>query len=96
MNNALARCSMQITNPHERRRGMPATNGGFFMLGRDLLHSQSYWRRVSRTCAHAADQYRRHRAATGHPTLGQLRMIEAAIRCEVACRDAAQAWRFAA
>jgi hypothetical protein len=30
-----------------------------------------------------------------HP-LAQLRMIEAAIRCDVACRDAVQAWRRAA
>lgn len=89
----LVRCTMQINNPHERRRGMSVTNGGFFMLGSDLLHSQNYWRRVSRNCAHAADQYRHHRAATGRPTLGQLRMIEAAIKCDIACREAVQAWR---
>lgn len=27
------------------------------------------------------------------PVLGQLRMIEAAIRCDLACRDAVAAWR---
>lgn len=30
------------------------------------------------------------------PVLGQLRMIEAAIRCDIACREAVQAWRAAA
>lgn len=30
------------------------------------------------------------------PTIGQLRMVEAAIRCDVACREAVQAWRAAA
>lgn len=37
----------------------------------------------------------RKRALSGSP-LAQLRMIEAAIGCDVACRDAVQAWRGAA
>ena len=42
------------------------------------------------------------RLAGGRPVLGvcvgmsQLRMIELAIRCDVACRDAVKAWRVAA
>lgn len=34
----------------------------------------------------------RARALSGHP-LAQLRMVESAIRCDVACREALQAWR---
>lgn len=37
----------------------------------------------------------RAKALSGHP-LAQLRMIESAIRCDVACRDAVRAWRDAA
>lgn len=39
------------------------------------------------------DLYRRQAFA---PALAQLRMVEAAIRCDVACREAVQAWRTAA
>lgn len=39
----------------------------------------------------SAYSYQRRRATA--PVLGQLRMIEAAIGCDLACRDAVQAWR---
>lgn len=89
----LVRCTMQIINPHERRRGNDQTVIARTVLGNDILHSQSYWRRVYRTCGHAEDQYGKHREVSRRPTLGQIRMVEAAIRCDVACREAVQAWR---
>lgn len=96
MSAPISRCSMQLTNPHERRRGAPKSNLGPIVYGTDLLHSTAYWRRVRRTCPHASAQYAKHREAARVPTLGQLRMIEAAIGCDVACRDAVRAWRGAA
>lgn len=40
--------------------------------------------------------YKTKRAFAYRPVLGQLRMIESAIRCDLACRDAVMAWRVAA
>lgn len=40
--------------------------------------------------------YPRDKARAMRPVLGQLRMIESAIRCDLACRDAVAAWRVAA
>lgn len=37
--------------------------------------------------------YRLERQRMFRPALRQLRMIESAIRCDVACRDALNAWR---
>lgn len=59
----------------------------------DLLRSMAYWRSVRRSCQHAAEQYARHRELVRRPVLGQLRMIEAAIRCDLAAREALTAWR---
>ena len=43
-----------------------------------------------------APQYATARERAMRPVLGQLRMIEAAIGCDLACRGAVQAWRRAA
>ena len=40
-----------------------------------------------------APQYAMARQSAMRPVLGQLRMIEAAIGCDLACRSAVQAWR---
>lgn len=84
----LCRVNSHLLNKHERRRGQ-----GPIVYRGDLLDSQGYWRSVRATCAHACRQYQAHREASRRPVLGQLRMIEAAIRCDVACRDAVAAWR---
>ena len=62
--------------------------------------------RLNRGDAHPSlpDSFHEHRVNTYvaardramRPTIGQLRMIEAAIGCDVACRAAVQAWRGAA
>ena len=44
---------------------------------------------------HWSTTQKRIRSLQGRP-LARLRMIEAAIRCDVACRDAVQAWKAAA
>ena len=79
---AICRVNAHLLNEHERRRGQ-----GVIAYRGDLLDSQKYWRSVRRTCAHAAGQYASHREASRRPVLGQLRMIEAAIRCDVMCRE---------
>jgi|GEM_PF-6670953 len=46
--------------------------------------------------AYHQNQYLPARQRAMRPVLGQLRMIEAAIRCDLACREAVAAWRAAA
>jgi len=78
---------------HERRR---EHGNRWLVLDRDPLRSMAYWRRARRSSAHAAAQYAGHRELVRRPVLGQLRMIEAAIRCDLAAREALNAWRMIA
>lgn len=90
---SLVRVTSQLLNRHERRRwhigNLPPVDG-------DILRSLAHWRRA-RGCEHGLHQYVAHRAvALGGYPLSRLRMIEAAIRCDVTCREAVQAFRRAA
>lgn len=88
----IVRCTAQVIDPHEKRRGdhprMPRLDG-------DILRGLRYWRWCCRTGAHAAKQYVAHCEIAYRPALAQLRMAEAAIRMSVACDDALAAWRAA-
>lgn len=90
----LVRYNVQLGNRHEYRRGAHRTRPVYC---NDLLRSMKVWRSTIRTGDHSRRQYELHRKAAlqGYP-LAQLRMIESAINCDLACRDALQAWRAAA
>lgn len=67
--------------------------------GPDPLEEMKQWRGEDHPSLPASFQDHRDKAYADarrramQPTLGQLRMIEAAIGCDVACREAVQAWR---
>jgi hypothetical protein len=86
----LARVNQQLLNPHERRRRHRVC-GGLLPLCGDILRSMAYWRSSRRS---RPEQYQIHRsvATQGYP-LARLRMVEAAIRCDLAARDAVEVWR---
>lgn len=62
----------------------------------DVLLAVARFRRAPRWSASHHYHYMPTRERAMRPVLGQLRMIEAAIRCDVACRGAVTAWRAAA
>lgn len=86
----LCRVSIQLLNPHERRR---KHGHRMMVLDGDLLRSMGYWRSVRRTGQKAAAQYLAHRELVKRRTLVQLRMVEAAIRCDLAAREELTEWR---
>jgi hypothetical protein len=73
------------TQKHTPSNRMPRSRGF------EWLAELARTRRNSRSIA-----YQRAREEAMRPTLRQLRMVEAAIRCDLASRDAVQAWRRAA
>ena len=62
----------------------------------DVLIGLATMRKAPTWSAAHQNQYLPARRAAMRPVLGQLRMIESAIRCDLACREAVQAWRAAA
>lgn len=77
----MVRCTTQLRG-NERRRlhKMPME------YDVDILRSMGYWRGAKSKVGHAASQYAAHRAYAMQPVLGQLAMIESAIKCDVMCR----------
>lgn len=86
----LIRVNIQLLNPHERRREHGHRR---MVVDGDMLRSMGFWRSVRRTGQKAAAQYLAHRELVKRRTLGQLRMVEAAIRCDIAAREELTEWR---
>lgn len=61
----------------------------------DVLAYLAKARKSPRWSAYHQNQYLPARRSAMRPVLGQLRMIEAAIRCDVQCREAVQAFQLA-
>lgn len=79
----IIQCTMELDQV-ERRRGQSSR----MVMGGDILHSIHYWRRVRKAVAgHTDAQYRSQRQSAMRPVLGQLRMIESAIKCDLMCRN---------